>query len=66
MIGRGSGKSNQQMEDIFKLYKFDAKCIRCIMTQERFNLEIDCETCKYYWERVAKGGIVHLENIEEE
>ena len=67
MVGRGSGKSNQQMEDIFKLYNFDAKCIRCIMTQERFDLEINCEDCNYYWERVTKGEIVHVEeNIEEE
>jgi hypothetical protein len=43
----------------------DFKCRRCIMCQERFDLEIDCATCKYYWERVAKGEIVHDEEIEE-
>ena len=54
MVGRGSGKSNQQMEDIFKLYNIDAKCYRCIMTQVYFDLRIDCE-------------IVHIEeNVEEE
>lgn len=66
MVGRGSGKSNQEMQDLFELYNFDVKCIRCLMTQERFDLEIDCETCKHYWERVAKGEIVHLKNVEEE
>ena len=49
-----------------KIEEFDVKCIRCIMTQEHFDLEIDCVDCKYYWERVAKGEIVHVEEIEEE
>ena len=52
-----------------KIEEFDVKCIRCIMTQEHFDLEIDCVDCKYYWERVAKGEIVHVEveeNMEEE
>lgn len=47
----------------------DFKCRRCIMCQERFDLEIDCRDCKYYWERVANGEIVDEdleENIEEE
>ena len=49
-----------------KIEEFDVKCIRCVMTQEHFDLEIDCANCKYYWERVAKGEIVHVEEIEEE
>lgn len=47
----------------------DFKCRRCIMCQERFDLEIDCRNCRYYWERVAKGEIVdeeEIENMEEE
>lgn len=44
----------------------DFKCRRCMMCQERFGLEIDCRDCKYYWERVAKGEVVHEEEIEEE
>ena len=47
----------------------DFKCRRCIMCQERFDLEIDCRSCKYYWERVAKCEIVDIEeseNMEEE
>ena len=49
-----------------KIEEFDVKCIRCVMTQEHFNLEIDCTDCKYYWERVAKGEIVHIEEMEDE
>lgn len=30
----------------------DPKCMRCMMCQERFDLEIDCEDCKYYHEHV--------------
>ena len=48
-----------------KLDEFDHKCIRCILTQNHFGLEINCEDCKYYWERVAKGEIVHVEEVEE-
>lgn len=47
----------------------DFKCRRCMMCQERFDLEIDCRDCKYYWERVANGEIVDVEeteNIDEE
>lgn len=47
----------------------DFKCRRCIMCQERFDLEIDCRDCRYYWERVDKGEIVdeeEIENMEEE
>ena len=39
------------------------------MCQERFDLEIDCRDCKYYWERVANGEIEDIEieeNIGEE
>lgn len=30
-----------------KIEEFDVKCIRCVMTQEHFNLEIDCVNCYY-------------------
>lgn len=30
----------------------DVKCMRCMMCQERFDLEIDCEDCRYYHEYV--------------
>lgn len=40
----------------------DPKCMRCMMCQERFDLEIDCEDCRYYHEHVK----TQLEEEEEE
>lgn len=42
----------------------DVKCIRCILCQERFDLEIDCNECKYYHEKIKPQ--LELEEMEEE
>lgn len=50
-----------------KYDELDPKCIRCVLTQRRFDLEIDCEDCKYYYEKLAKGEIRIVEDdVEEE
>lgn len=50
--------------------KLDYKCLRCKTVQQRFNLCIDCTTCKHYIKKIANGEIeieIELEdNAEEE
>lgn len=43
----------------------DPKCMRCMMCQDRFGLEIDCEDCRYYHEHVkTQLEEEELEDIE--
>lgn len=45
--------------------KYDWKCISCVLTQEHFDLYIDCTTCKHYYEKIEKGEIFEVENNED-
>ena len=45
---------------------FDITCISCIMRQQHFGIETDCEGCQHYYEKLANGEIYEIENDIEE